>query len=95
MNVIVYASLVSAMATVVIAFCAIVSFFIAFSIWKRDKEFRQQTSDLFQAIAISNILSDPNANLGSTHLENKIKAFKDSYKGETPIFVKEGANAKT
>ena len=87
MNVIVYASLVSAMATVVIAFCAIVSFSIAFSLWKRDKEFRQQTSDLFQAIVISNILSDPEARLGNFKLDDNIEAFKELYKGKTPIFL--------
>ena len=73
-------------ATVVIAFCAGASYRLASKIQERDKEHRQQISDLYQSIVISNILSDPNATEGSARLDAKIKVFKLFYKGKTPIF---------
>jgi hypothetical protein len=81
-------------ATVVIAFSAIASYLLAMSIQRRDKEYSQQTSDLFQAIVISNILSDPEAQFTSSHLEGKIVAFKELYKGKTTIFLTEENEGK-
>ena len=83
-----------AIATVVIAIFAIASFVLAWSIQQRDKENRQQISDLFQAIVISNILSNPEATLGSSHLDGKIKLFKEFYKGKTPIYLAEKKEGK-
>lgn len=48
--------------------------------------YRRQVRDLFEAIIISNILSNPEANPGSIHLEERVKVFKEFYRGETPIF---------
>ncbi len=66
-------------ATVVIALSSIVNVLLAYF-------YSQQTSDLYQAIVISTILSDPNATEGSSHLGNKIGSFKKHYKGKTPVF---------
>jgi len=89
MNTIVLSALVSAIATAVIAIYAFLNYQLTSKIQKRGEEDRQQTRDLFQAIVISNILSNPEANLGSSNLENKIKAFEELYKGKTPIFLTE------
>ena len=86
MNTIVFSTLVSSIATVVIAIYAYRSYQLSSNIQKQSQEYQQQVSDLYQAIVISNTFSDPNANLDSTHLEHKIKAFKELYKGKTPIF---------
>ena len=81
-------------ATVAIAICAITSFALAWSIKQRDKENRQQTSDLFQAIVISNILSNTEATFGSAHLDDKIKLFKEFYIGQTTIYLTEKNEGK-
>ena len=86
MNAIVLSTLITALATVAIAIFTYVNYQLASKIQKQDKEYRQQTSDLFQAIVISNILSDPEARLGNKNLDNNIEAFKQMYKGQTPIF---------
>ena len=86
MNTIVLSTLITALATVAIAIFTYVNYQLASKIQKQDKEYRQQTSDLFQAIVISNILSDPEARLGNKNLDNNIEAFKQMYKGQTPIF---------
>jgi hypothetical protein len=87
-------SVIIIIATTAIAACAIASFFLALKIQKRDNEYRQQTSDLFQAIVISNILSDPQATLGSTHLDHKLIVFEEFYKGKTPIHLIKGEEKK-
>ena len=86
MNTIVLSTLITALATVAIAIFTYVNYQLASKIQKQDKKYRQQTSDLFQAIVISNILSDPEARLGNKNLDNNIEAFKQMYKGQTPIF---------
>lgn len=86
MNTIVWSTLITALATVAIAIFTFVNYQLASKIQKRDEEYRQQTRDLFQAIVISNILSDPEARLGNKNLDNDIEAFKQMYKGKTAIF---------
>lgn len=86
MNTIVWSTLITALATVAIAIFTFVNYQLASKIQKRDEEYRQQTKDLFQAIVISNILSDPEARLGNKNLDNDIEAFKQMYKGKTAIF---------
>ncbi|MEJ2104764.1 MAG: hypothetical protein P8X47_09335 [Ignavibacteriaceae bacterium] len=86
MNTIVWSTLITALATVAIAIFTYVNYQLASKIQKQDKEYRQQISDLYQAIVISNILSDPEARLGNIKLDNNIEAFKKLYKGDTPIF---------
>jgi len=48
-----------------------------------DKEFKQQVTDLYQAIVVAEIISTPNM-IGQ--YDAIIKAFKSHYKGKTPIF---------
>ncbi len=86
MNTIIVATWVSAISATCIAIFGGISLWLAFTIRAGDKKFRRQVSDLYQAIVISNILSDPRAIEGSIHLRNKINSFKEQYKGKTPIF---------
>ena len=86
MNTIIVATWVSAVSASFIAIFGGISLWLAFTIRAGDKRFRQQVSDLYQAIVISNILSDPEAQYTSSHLAHKISAFKEFYKGKTTIF---------
>jgi len=52
-------SIVSAIAIVVIAIYTVISYRLSSRIKSRDDEFRQQVSDLFKAIVISNIITFP------------------------------------
>lgn len=53
---------------------------------KSEDEFRQQVSDLYEAIVISNfIIPEANTARGGT-LEGRIRIFKEYYKGKTEIF---------
>jgi hypothetical protein len=79
MNTIVFSTLISAIATVVIGFCAIASYRLASKIQKREKEYRQQVSDLYHAMVISNLLSTDSG------ISRRFDLFKINYKGETPI----------
>jgi len=82
---IIYAIWVSAIATVVIAGFTIGNFWLVSKIKTRDDEFRQQVSDLYQGIVISNMI-DPNNLPDSTRGELIIKWFKEFYTGNTVIF---------
>ena len=73
-------------ATVVIAFFAIASYRLASKIQERDEEHRQQISDLYQAIVISNFISNLDRAEGYSSIENMKREFKMEYKGKTPIF---------
>ncbi len=86
MNTIIVATWVSAVSATFIAMFGGISLWLAFTIRAGDKRFRRQVSDLYQAIVISNILSDPNAQYTSSHLDDKLRAFKKFYKGKTQIF---------
>ncbi len=48
-----------------------------------DKEFRQQVSDLYQAIVISTLISGPSS-YGAFGQAKDV--FKSQYRGKTPIF---------
>jgi integrase len=89
----IFSMLITAGATGVIAWYAIANHILSSNISLRDEEYRQQTSDLFQAIVISNILSDPEARLGNVKLDHNIEAFKKIYKGKTPIYLVENDGA--
>ena len=78
--------IIIAIATVVIAGCAIVSYRLAKSMEKRDKEYRQQTSDLYQAMVITYMMHGLEGASAFSTLENKIREFQMKYKGKTPIF---------
>ena len=86
MNPITKVAFVSAISSAFIAIFAGVSLWLAFTIRAGDKMYRRQVRDLYEAIIISNILSTPEAILASDHLVKKVKAFKEFYRGETPIF---------
>jgi len=66
---------VSALAMVVIAWYAIKTHKLASEIQSKDKEFRQEMSDLYAAIVISNLVQG--LEWGSGALERKIKFFKE------------------
>jgi hypothetical protein len=90
-NFIIYISpLISMVATAVIAFYAWRSYELSQQIKntndlkiKGDQEFREQLSDLYQAITISTLLSGPSS---TGAFDRAISAFKSQYKGKTPIF---------
>ena len=92
MTAIIIANIVSALAAACIAIYAIISHRLSKEIKesnerkeKGDEEFRQQVSDLYEAIVISN-------SIGSTSGETskRIGFFKEHYKGKTPVFEKRG-----
>ena len=84
MNVtIMIASIVSALAAGVIAYYAYTSHELACAIKTGEDEFRQQVSDLYKAIVVSNLLSGPE----SFHqIDDSIQRFSEKYTGTTPIF---------
>lgn len=76
-------SIVSAIAIVVIAIYTVTSYRLSSRIKSSDDEFRQQVSDLFKAIVISNIITFPKAPTSA------IKEFKNYFEqagGKTRIF---------
>ena len=77
-----YAICVSAIATGVIAIYSVINYKLSSTIKSKDEEFRQQVSDLYKAIVISNIVGGPH----DTHLA--IEDFKIHYEkagGKTTI----------
>jgi len=86
------ATLFMAIATIVIAYYSWQSHKLTIELQKRDEEREQrhiehdqQTRDLYQAIALSTILTAPRAQ-GTP--ETHIQKFKELYTGKTPIFEK-------
>ena len=75
---------ITAIATAAIAVYSFMSYQLASSIKSRDEEFRQQIRDLYEAIVISNIVTE------RRELEGRIEAFKQHYRGRTPIFEQRG-----
>jgi len=80
----------SAIATCVIAIYSACSFNLSKELKKAnemktacDQEFRQQASDLYQAIVISTLLSGPSS---SGRFVDVKDVFKAQYRGKTPIF---------
>lgn len=83
-SLITFAMMVTALATILIAIFAGVSHRLASKIQSRDEEFRQQVSDLYQAIALSNLMIGKKA--FDTITEENIETFKKFYTGKTIIF---------
>ena len=79
---------ISAVATVAIAFLAFFNYRLVSKIQTTEKDFRQQISDLYQAIVISNMLSGP-VQVNSAEMDGKIRRFKEIYKGKTHIQLAE------
>ncbi|UCD33570.1 MAG: hypothetical protein JSV38_06830 [Desulfobacterales bacterium] len=86
MDPIIKVAFVSAIATAFIAIFSGVSLWLAFTIRAGDKMYRRQVKDLYEAIVISNLLTDPDITKRSWQMEDRIKGFKEHYKGRTPIF---------
>lgn len=84
------ASLITAIASVVIAFYAWKNHELAKSFEgldklreKRDQEYRCQVSDLYQGIIIATLMGgQPSSGV----LKESIATFKERYNGKTPIF---------
>lgn len=55
-------------------------------IQKRDEEYKEQTKDLFRAIAISNLLSG-SSGTSTTTINELIQIFDKKYDGKTKIFL--------
>lgn len=55
---------------------------------QKSEEFRQEVSDLYQAIVISTITSQPYADMTMVPYYNSIRRFMNLYKGATKIFQK-------
>jgi len=71
---------VSAIGTAVIAGLAVTNYLLARAIKAKDEQHQQEIKDLFQAIAISNLI-DKSDNTGTN-----IDSFKERYMGKTSIF---------
>lgn len=84
--VITIATCFSAGATVAIAAYAYFNHKLTLEVQKRDKEYRQQVSDLYQAMAISYLLYGTETTSATRTIDYKIKEFKNLYKGKTNIF---------
>jgi len=86
---------ISALATGVIAWYAIANHKLTSKIQSRDDEFRQQISDLYKAIVISNLMGSfklDDLSDGRERLREAIELFAREYQkiGKTPIFVLRG-----
>lgn len=77
---------VIAEATVVIAIFAYVSYRLASNIQTRDEDYRQQITDLYQAMVISYLTHGTETGSSSRKMEYKISKFKEHYTGKTTIF---------
>ena len=71
--------IVTAIATAVIAWCAIANHKLASKIKLKDDEFRKNLSDFYTAMVISNIYSSDSG------LDERITLFREEYKGNVPI----------
>lgn len=76
-------TLISAIATAVIAYFTWQNYKMYQAIQDKDEEYKKQTSDLYQAIVVATLLSGPS----SYGAFNQCKdAFKATYSGKTKIF---------
>jgi hypothetical protein len=55
---------------------------------QKSEEFRQELGDLYQAIVISTITSQPYSDMTMVPYYNSIRRFMNLYKGNTKIFQK-------
>lgn len=80
----------SAIATVVIAAYTIINYKLTQAIQKRDEEYKQQTSDLYQALIISTAIAGIYP-ITNSDINTRIRTFKDYfsqyYTGKTQIFT--------
>ena len=85
-----FAIWVTAVATGVIAWYAWANHRIVSKIQSRDDEFRQEVKDLYQAIAVANLISAHGSVGAYSTMEGRIEKFNEYYKGKTPIFELRG-----
>ena len=71
---IIYAIWISAIATGVIAISTVLNLWVISKIKSRDDEFRQQVSDLYKAIVVSNLL------IPTSSIRDGIRRFNKLYK---------------
>ena len=76
------AIVISAVATVAIAIFTWLNYQMYKKIEERNEEYKNQISDLYKAIVISNLLS------GNSDLDMTYKKFNKEYTGKTKIFEK-------
>lgn len=74
------AIVISAIATVAIAIFTWLNYQIYKKLQEKDEEYKNQISDLYKAIVISNLLS------GNSDLDMTYKRFNKEYTGKTKIF---------
>jgi len=83
-----WVSVFTAAATIVIAVFTGVNAWLASTIQSREDEFRQQVSDLYKAITISNLMRREQTS--DVFIEENMRLFNKTYKekakGKTPIF---------
>jgi len=77
------ATIAMAVATVIIAWYAYCNYRLYKTMQEKEIEYKEQISDLYQAIVIATLMSGPTsfADMGKT-----IEAFNSYYKGKTKIF---------
>lgn len=77
------AAIITSIATVIIAWYAYCNYRLYKVIQEKDAEYKEQISDLYQAIVIATLLSGPSSYGG---IEEAIKEFNRHYKGKTKVF---------
>lgn len=80
---VIVSTLISAIATVVIAYFTYQNYKMYKILQNKDKQYKKQTRDLYQAIVISTLLSGPSSHGGYRECK---EVFKKEYAGETKIF---------
>lgn len=88
-------NIIYTIATCFIAIFTGISIWLVLKIKSRDDDFRQQVSDLYKAIIISNLISSfklDDTSDGSERLREAIELFTREYQkiGKTPIFILRG-----
>lgn len=63
------------------SFYTVVNYRLASKIQEREKEYRQQVSDLYHAMVVSNLLSTDSG------IDTRFDLFEKNYKGKTPISI--------
>ena len=83
---IVISTAVSAASMVAIVIYTIKSHRLVSGIQERDAEYKQQITDLYQAMVICGLFSGDPRTIGEGDMPKKISFFKQYYKGKTEIF---------
>ncbi len=80
--------ILAGLSTAIIAYYAFVSYRLTSQMKKNDDEFKQQLSDLYKAIVISNVMCS-NSRLGGASqdaiFQSYFSVFEKYYDGQTPI----------